>query len=107
MEDMSKAKMECECGSFARPTTLKVEGFKVRGWRCPKCGMEYLHPEDSEKIYLLNKLKNQEITVKIGIIGRAEFIRIPRDVVEVMNLKKGEEISIKLKSPEELVLTSK
>lgn len=64
MEKCSKLRtdnwMECICGKKARYTkSLKLNNFKIDGWKCGSCGEEYYNPEKSEKIFILNKLNKK------------------------------------------------
>ncbi|MCX6767178.1 MAG: hypothetical protein NTY90_00385 [Candidatus Micrarchaeota archaeon] len=51
-----KDSLKChKCGKWAGPTSLDFRGFRVRGWECG-CGEKYLHPDDAEKMFAINKL---------------------------------------------------
>ena len=48
-----KNELKCvKCGKWAKPNSFRIEGFKVRGWKCKQCGEGYLHPEDRIISYL-------------------------------------------------------
>ena len=65
--------------------TFRIEGFEVRGWRCPKCG------EDAE-IYLLHKkLQKEPAKAKVGVLGKSMVLRIKKEIAEALGLKKGTE----------------
>jgi len=90
------AKLSCDCGSWAKPTKLKLEGREVRGWKCKKCGMEFIHPEDAQTILYLNKLKKQALEVKIGSLGSNQIIRFPKEVSTALNVHNGDIATIKV-----------
>ena len=40
--ELKKDKIRCVCGKLAYPKIFNVEGFKIKGWQCAKCGrIEY------------------------------------------------------------------
>lgn len=94
---MKKEKMKCiKCGGWAEEITLVVDGFRMRAWKCNKCGEEYLHPEDAEKALILSKYK-KGIKVKVGALGESTIVRIPKELAHVLGLTKGKEVEIKSK----------
>ena len=90
------ADLKCDCGSWAKPVKLKIEGREIRGWRCKKCGMEFIHPEDAQSTLYLNKLKRQELEVKIGSLGSNQIIRFPKEVSTALRVQSGDTASIKV-----------
>lgn len=69
---LEKDKIKCVCGEFAKPKIFNVEGFKIKGWECVKCGrIEY--SDEINKVLTIKKLKKQPISVRVGTLG---FIRI-------------------------------
>lgn len=92
-------KIPCECGRSAAVARIKYKEYWVRGWKCEKCKREYIHPEDSLRISNLERLK-QGLTVTVGQLGASYIIRIPKEVVEIYKLRKGETVVIQ---PETLV----
>ena len=44
---LEKDSLKCYCSGTASPAGFRIEGIRVRGWKCGKCGEEYLHPDDS------------------------------------------------------------
>ncbi len=94
---MKKEKMKCvKCGGWAEETTLTVDGFRMRAWKCGACGEEYLHPEDAERALVLNKYK-KGIKVKVGTLGESTIVRIPKELASALGLRKGKEVEIKSK----------
>lgn len=75
---------------------LKFNQYRLSGWKCASCGEIYFNPEEAEKILLLNKLKKQVIRAKLGRIRSNLILRLPKDIEEVLNLKKGKEVSMRV-----------
>jgi len=99
-----KEKMKCvSCGGWAEETTVTVDGFEMRAWRCEKCGEEYLHPEDAEKALVLNKYKKGK-KVKVGTLGESTIVRIPKELVEALGLEKGRIIEIRARDARHIEL---
>ncbi len=69
-------------------TKVVVEGMPVRAWECPKCKETVLHPEDAQKMLVFNKLK-QGIPVKVGKLGEALMVRIPKEFAQFYSIQKG------------------
>jgi len=87
--------LECaSCGKVARKTKLRFQGFDIDGWKC-RCGEEYFHPEQAQKILLLNKVLNKEYKVKIGQIRSNLIIRIPAELANALDFQKGEDVLVK------------
>ncbi|MBI5635514.1 AbrB/MazE/SpoVT family DNA-binding domain-containing protein [Candidatus Micrarchaeota archaeon] len=91
--------MDCACGALAEyKTNLRFNGVTLDGWKCHKCGEEYHNPEIVERILLLNKLKKHKYCLKLSQVRSNLILRIPKEVGEVLNLKKGEEMGFRLKN---------
>ena len=88
--------MKCvTCGRVAKPARLRFQGNEVSGWKC-KCGEEYFDPEDAERILLLNKLRKQKISVKVGQVKSNIILRIPKAMAEALRMKKGDIVTLTL-----------
>ena len=86
-----------KCDRAMRKKYLIVDGTKLRGWECKKCDETVLHPEDAQKMLVLSKLK-RGLPVKIGELGNSLIVRIPVEMVELYELRKGGEILMKAES---------
>ena len=53
-----------QCGKIAKPAKVEFNGYIIDGWKC-ECGEEFLDPEQSQRILLLNKLKRQSFSSEI------------------------------------------
>lgn len=97
--------MKCVCGKIAEyKTDLKFNGYNIDGWRCDSCGEEYYNPERAEKILLLNRLKMHKYHLKLSQVKSNLILRIPKEVGEALNLKKGGEVEFRLKNSKEIVI---
>ena len=65
-----------------------VEGMVVRAWACPKCNETVLHSEDAQKMLIFNKLRHG-IPVKVGKLGEALMVRIPKEFAQFYSIQKG------------------
>jgi hypothetical protein len=97
--------MRCDCGGLARPSHTKVDGYKIRSWKCPRCDEEYLDSGDAEFVLLAKKMKRKPITAKVGILGDSFIVRIPRDLAEFLGLKKGDNARITLTGPRQIQIS--
>ncbi|MFH0714481.1 MAG: AbrB/MazE/SpoVT family DNA-binding domain-containing protein [Candidatus Diapherotrites archaeon] len=96
-----------KCGAIAKEARLRFQGFDVKGWKCAKCGEEYFHPEEAEKILLLNKLRKSEFKVKVGQIKSNLIVRIPKEAQKALGLEKGEELVLKVCAGKKMELFAK
>lgn len=92
-----------KCNSHMGKKEFVVEGAKVRGWECPKCREAALHPDDAQRMLLLNKLK-RGLPVKIGELGKSLVVRIPKEMAQLYKLSKGEHLTIKAESDKRIGL---
>lgn len=91
--ELEEDKIKCDCGEWAKPHKFHLEGFIVRGWKCPKCKEEYFSG-DIEKVLLLNKLKKRPLSVKVGKLGESQIVRIPKEVGAAVGLKVGKKVLV-------------
>ncbi len=97
--------MKCMCGKIAQYVKhLKFNGHDIDGWRCDSCEEEYYNPEKAEKILLLNKLKKHKYHLKLSQVKSNLILRIPKEVGEALNLRKGGEVEFSLKDSNEIVI---
>ena len=85
---MKKEIVKCVCGEWTKPKMFKIEGFDVRGSECPKCKEGYLNGEDTNLVYKFNQLKKQKLKATVTTTGNSYAIRIPKALVDLLNLKK-------------------
>lgn len=91
-----KKSIKCECGG--RMETSKVEilpDLFSEGYKCSKCGSVEFTEEQTRKVL---KLKEKTIKLmvsrKIGLIGGALVLRIPKSVKKELNFRQGKEVRI-------------
>lgn len=80
-----------------------MEGFVVRGWRCPKCGEEAFHGEDAEVYLLYKKRQKEPAKAEVGVLGKST-LRIKKEIAEVLGLKKGTEIKVRIEPPRKVII---
>lgn len=103
MKDEWNALPEChKCCVVMRKQAFAMAGFRVRGWKCPKCREEIYLGEDINKVLVYNKLK-KGIPVKIGSLGSSLVMRIPKEISSAFGIKKGKEVILRLKDDEIVV----
>ena len=96
--------MRCMCGKAAKYVKhLKFNNADIDGWKC-SCGEVYYNPEKAEKILLLNKLKKHKYLLKLSKVKSNLILRIPKEVSEVLNLHKGEQVEFSLKGTNKMVI---
>ncbi len=100
-----KKGMECVCGETAKESHTNIEGYKVRSWKCEKCGEEYLDSSDAEFVLLISKTRKHPIKVKVGVLGESYIIRIPKELAEIMHIAKGKVAKITLTGPHDILVT--
>src|SRR3989344_2803495 len=95
----------CVCGKVAEYTdNLRFNRYKIDGWRCKNCGEEFYNPEKAEKILILNKLKKMKYRVKLTRVRSNLILRIPKQVSDAINLKKGGYLEFTLNNDDEIIL---
>lgn len=102
---MSKKKgMKCQCGKSTDETHLNIDGFKIKAWKCESCGEEYLDSAEAQFLLMMKKMQKKPHTAKVGVLGDSYIIRIPKEIVEYMQIKKGEKAKISLAGPHEILV---
>lgn len=97
--------MKCICGKIAQyKKHMKFNGYDIDGWECKSCGEVYYNPEKAEKILLINKLKKHKFNLKLSKVKSNLILRIPKEVSEALNLRKGEFIEFGLRDNDEIVI---
>jgi hypothetical protein len=97
--------MKCACGTVAQPKKIKIDGYGVRAWVCPKCKEQYLDSGDAEFILLMKKLQKKGVTAKIGVLGGSFIVRIPKEIAEILKLARGKTAVLSLNAPNNLVIS--
>ncbi|MBI2652779.1 hypothetical protein HYX00_04910 [Candidatus Woesearchaeota archaeon] len=88
-----------KCNAAMNRIIDNFQGFRVDGWKCPKCGDIVYDEEDIQPILKYNKIKSsKKIASKIGVLGNSKIIRIPKTIEQIYNLTKGKEIEFELES---------
>ena len=103
-DELKKEIVRCVCGKWTKPKIFKIEGLRVRGSECPKCGEGYFNPEDASTLSEYRRIKDEILEGKIAKAGNSYVIRLPIELVRAMGLEKGETVRLKLQGPKEVVL---
>jgi YgiT-type zinc finger domain-containing protein len=100
-----KKGMKCVCGETAKYVKhLRFNSHDIDGWKCDSCGEEYYNPEKAERILLLNKLKKHKYYLKLSQTKSNLILRIPKEIGEVLNLRKGAEVEFGLRDSNEIII---
>ncbi len=93
--DLWEAEHFCSaCNDKMSKTRVTIQGVSVRAWECKKCKETLLHPEDAQKVLVLNKLR-QGISVKVGKLGESLMVRLPKELTQFYRIEKGEDLILK------------
>lgn len=74
---------------------IKIGNFPAKV--CEKCNETYFSEETSKKITKITKQKGLwglQARTKVGRVGTALGIRIPKKIINFLKLRKGEEVTI-------------
>jgi len=104
MRDIFNGDMKCGCGEKMDKKKLKINGIYVRAWYCGKCKEEVLHPDDAQKVLILNKLRHGR-PVKVGSLGKRLVVTIPSELARFLSIRKGSIVNAKLNNDREIILT--
>ena len=85
---------------------INFNQYEIDGWRC-SCGEIYYNSDQAQRILLLNKLRKEKIRAKLGRIRSNLIIRLPKDIENALNLKKGEEVTLRIKNQELIMQSNK
>ncbi len=102
--NLSKEKIKCQCGEWTKPKEFNIDGFKMRGSECLACGETYFNPEDANQALIYNKIKNEVLTGKVAKSGNSIVVRLPKRLVEALNLTAGETVTISFENPKTVKL---
>ncbi len=100
-----KKGMKCLCGNAAVETHVNIDGFKIKAWKCESCHEEYLDSAEAQFLLLMKKMQKKPHTAKVGVLGDSYIIRIPKEIVDYMQIKKGEKTRISLAGPHEILVS--
>jgi len=95
----------CVCGTATRSKIFRIEGLRIRGSECPKCGEGYLNPDEAQKLSDFRRLKDIVLTGKVTKTGNSYALRLPMVLVRALRLERGRSVTIRLKGEDEILLT--
>ena len=93
--DLWDAEQVCSsCNKKMAKTKVSIEGMQIRAWECKACKETVLHPEDAQKMLIINKFR-KGIPVKVGQLGEALMIRFPKEFAELYKIEKGKDLVLR------------
>ena len=101
---------ECNVRMVKKKVDYSLYSIKIGSFPamvCPKCNESYFSEETSKKITKLTKEKGLwglGTKKKIGQAGSTLDIRLSKNIIDFMKLKKGEEVTIYPESKNRLVV---
>ena len=99
--------MKCiSCGKkrFVETRVSLAGGIQAKAWKCKNCGEMLLEPKATQKALLLNKLR-RGVKVKVGVLGKSLMMRFPRELVQLIGIKKGSEMVVSAEGSKKVVVT--
>lgn len=93
------------CGAgelaFVDDIASEIEGYTFieRGWRCTKCGEEFIPEEEGERMIGVAKRlgiwgEPLKLRRKLSRSGRGTVLRIPSDIERALGLKGNEDVLV-------------
>lgn len=85
-----------------------IEVGKYKGEKCTKCGEVFYNEEEFDRMTKKVKelgLWGLETKTKVTKVGNSLDIRINKKIVEFLNIKQGEEVTVYPESKGKLVIT--
>ena len=104
--DLWDAEHKCHrCNCVMEKTKFKIKEFdNIRGFECPKFGEGILHTLDAHIMLTINALHKRGSKVKVEELGNALVLKIPNEIKELYNIRKGKVFTIKLKDAKSIEL---
>jgi hypothetical protein len=107
--------MKCVCGNKLQEIETEMDFFdgnlimrNIKAFYCSKCKEELFDSKEGDKIFeQASKLSPQhafESRKKIAKVGNSFAIPVSKEIADYMQIKKGEDIIIKVKNPKRLII---
>lgn len=107
--------MKCACGNKLQEIKTEMDFFDgnlimrdVKAFYCSKCKEELFDSKEGDRIFeQISKLRPQfafESRKKIAKVGNSFAIPVSKEIADYMQIKKGEDILVKVKNPKRLVV---
>lgn len=90
------------CGECHKPTVkgeVLKEGFRIRAWRCPKCGKVWHHPLDMAEYERFRQLRERDFEVKLRQVGNSWTVSIPKEIIQFEDVKATKVVRLSLDNP--------
>lgn len=83
MKDIFDQKVLCnECNIRTNKKIAIKDGFQIRVLECPKCSDIVYHPGDIKEYEDYNKLRKQNFSVKLRMVGNSFCVSIPKELID-------------------------
>lgn len=82
------------CSGKMAKAKVVIQDMPVRAWECKRCMETVLHPGDAQKALVFNKLK-KGVPVKVGKLGEALMVRLPKEFAQFYGIEKGEDLILR------------
>lgn len=96
--------VRCQCGARTVSKYFRLEGMRVRGSECPKCGEVYFNSEDANRVLIFNKIRHEIMSGKVAKAGNSYVLRLPKKLVDALGLTVGRIVEISLDTPTQVML---
>lgn len=97
--------INCGASRFVEERVSLAGGVSAKAWKCLKCGELVLEPQAAQKALLFNKLR-RGVKVKVGVLGNSLVMRFPKELVQLIGLKKGSEVTVRPEGRGKVVVTT-
>ena len=107
--------MKCVCGAKMDKIKTEMDFFDgkvivrdVNAFYCPKCKEELFDSKEGDKIFgevsKLNIVQAFKSRKKITKVGNSFAIPVSKEIADYMQMKKGEDVQIKVENQKRLVV---
>ena len=107
--------MRCVCGNKLQEIETEMDFFdgnlimrNIKAFYCSKCKEELFDSKEGDRMFdLVSKLSPQcafESRKKIARVGNSYAIPVSKEIADYLQIKKGGDILVKVKSPKKLVI---
>jgi len=107
--------MNCVCGKKMKGIKTEMDFFDgsvmvrdVNGFYCSECKEELFDSKEGDKIFekvsKLNVIRPFESRKKIAKVGNSFAIPVSKEIADYLQIKKGEDIQIKVQNRNRLII---
>ncbi|MFH1256015.1 MAG: YgiT-type zinc finger protein [Candidatus Diapherotrites archaeon] len=107
--------MKCVCGASLQEIKTDMDFFDgkvvvrdVKAFYCPECKEELFDSKEGDRLFeqvsKLNIVQAFESRKKIAKVGNSFAIPVSKEIADFMQMKKGEEIKIRVQNTKRIVV---